>query len=472
LIRNWVEESTQFSLIRTGKEVFLFGKWCIVMVSCLENKNFHDYERRLEITLSRINPEKYKCVIKKHASRHVAFVLTPNNLALLDKYYIDIVNEGLTKSRILAIMDQTARCFQWLKKDWEEASVDDVKQVVNKIRTNDAFSEHTKADYLDKLKRFDKWLSGGEYSAKTKWIKTTLKFKYYKLPNQLINPEEAQLLIESARNSRDRALLHVLWETGARIGEIANLRIADLAFSQGECQLNLYGKTGSRRVLLLESVRDLQNYIKVRNAKSPNDLVFVLLGTVNNGEGITYNAVATLLKKVIVDAKIQKQVYPHLFRHSRASYLASKGLSEAQLCQIFGWQLGSKQVRTYIHLSMQQVQDAYKQIYGIKKAEEHQEDLIKCQVCNEMNPSKFDTCQNCYNPLTIQGALKIKQEKELIQQDRDTLQKIFAEAFRIASEKKLNLEEAQVEATKNIALSDLKKEIVQNPLEIKAVVHA
>jgi len=50
---------------------------------------------------------------------------------------------------------------------------------------------------------------------------------------------------------------------------------------------------------------------------------------------------------------------------------------------------------------MQQVQDAYKQIYGIKKAEEHQEDLIKCQVCNEMNHSKFDTCQNCYNPLTI-----------------------------------------------------------------------
>jgi ADP-ribose pyrophosphatase YjhB (NUDIX family) len=33
-------------------------------------------------------------------------------------------------------------------------------------------------------------------------------------------------------------------------------------------------------------------------------------------------------------------------------------------------------------------------------------------------------------------------------------------------------EEAQVEATKNIALSDLKKEVVQNPLEIKAVIHA
>jgi hypothetical protein len=35
----------------------------------------------------------------------------------------------------------------------------------------------------------------------------------------------------------------------------------------------------------------------------------------------------------------------------------------------------------------------------------------------------------------------------------------------------INSEEAQVEATKNIALSDLKKEVVQNPLEIKAVVH-
>jgi len=245
--------------------------------------------------------------------------------------------------------------------------------------------------------------------------------------------------------------LHVLWETGGRIGEIANLKVGDLEFNKGECQANLYGKTGSRRVLLLESVRDLQEHLKVRNAKSPDDFVFVLIGTTNNGQPITYSSISRVLKKVLIDSGVKKKIYPHLFRHSRASYLASKGLNEAQLCSIFGWALGSKQVRTYIHLSLQQVQDAYKQIYVIKKAEETKNDLIKCQVCSEMNPTQNNTCQNCYNPLTIQGALKVRQEKELIQQDRDMLQKIFAEAFKIATTNNLSLEEAQKEAVKIIA---------------------
>ncbi|MFA6419946.1 MAG: site-specific integrase [archaeon] len=425
-----------------------------------ENYNFHGYERRLCTVLWRINPVKFPYERSKAGHPRPPFELTSANVELMQKFYVDIVNEGLTKPRIVSLLDQTCRMLVWLGKDWSEASIDDIKQIVNRVRNAD-FTEHTKSDYLCKIKQFDKWFSGGEYSAKTKWIKTTMKARCYKLPNQLITPEEAQILIDSTRSARDRAIVHLLWETGARVGEIANLKIADLAFNKGECQVNLYGKTGSRRVLLLESVRDLQNHIKTRQAKSPDDFVFLLNGTTNFGAPITYSSIKKIMVSAIKDTQLPKKIYPHLFRHSRASYLASKGLSEAQLCSIFGWVLGSKQVRTYIHLSLQQVQDAYKQIYGIKKIEETKNDLIKCQVCDEMNFVTNDCCQNCYNPLTIQGALKVKQEKELIQQDRDTLQKIYAEAFRLATEKKLSLEEAQIEATKNIAIKEVQTETVK-----------
>ncbi|MFA5930680.1 MAG: site-specific integrase [archaeon] len=431
----------------------------MVMMSNENNWNFHGYERRLQIVLTRMNPAKYGFERLRKGKCKPPFELTPRNIELLEKFYVDIVNSGITKSRIVCLIDQICRMFVWLGKDWDNASIDDVKQIVNRIRNAD-FTEHTKSDYLCKLKQFDKWFCNGEYSEKTRWIKTTMKSRCYKLPNQLITPEEAQLLIDSTRSARDRAVVHLLWETGARVGEIANLKIGDLAFSQGECQVNLYGKTGSRRVLLLESVRDLQNHIKTRQAKSPDDFVFLLNGTTNNGYPITYSSIKKILYSAIKDTKLPKKIYPHLFRHSRASYLASKGLSEAQLCSIFGWVLGSKQVRTYIHLSLQQVQDAYKQIYGIKRVEETKNDLIKCQVCDEMNPASHDTCQNCYNPLTIQGALRIKKEKEIIQQDRDTLQKIYAEAFRIATTKKLSLEEAQVEAAKTIAQREVEKKSI------------
>ncbi|MFA6064891.1 MAG: tyrosine-type recombinase/integrase [archaeon] len=419
-----------------------------------ENWNFHNYPVRLEYLLSRINPVKYGFKDSIRGKKRVAFDLVESNRTLIDKYYLDITNEGLTKPRILSLLDQTARFLMWLGKPWEEATVDDVKGVVNKIRGNPDFAEHTKSDYLDKVKRFDKWFNGGlEYTDKTKWVNTTMKSKYYKLPNQLLSPEEAQRLIDATKNTRDRAILHLLWESGARIGEVANLKVGDLDFDKGECQANLYGKTGSRRILLLESVRDIQNYIKVRNAKNPDEFVFVLIGKHNQDKPITYASVVVVLEKAVAESGLKKKVHPHLFRHSRASYLASKGMNEAQLCTVFGWTIGSKQVRTYIHLSMSQVQDAYKQIYGIKKVEETKNDLIKCQVCDEVNSASNATCQNCYNPLTIQGALKIKKEKEVTEFDRDISQKVFAEAFRLMEQNKLTKEQAQQEAVKTVAES-------------------
>jgi site-specific recombinase XerD len=419
---------------------------------------FHGYEKRLGYLLQRINPEKHGFDVRQKIwhVRAEPFNLTQNNRLLLERYYFDLVNEGLTKPRILSLLDQTGRILEWLNKDYAEVTEEDVKAIIARVR-NAKISEYTKADYLTKLKRFDKWINNGEYSALTKKIKTTVKMKDMKLPSDLINPEEAEALIGACDTGRDRALVHLLWESGARVGEAAYLKIKDLEFRKGECRAMLTGKTGSRRVLLLECVRDLQNHMKLRNAKNPEDYLFILEGNRNKGKQITYGCVARMMDDIARKTGMKKRLHPHLFRHSRATYLASKGMSEAQLCMIFGWIIGSKQVRTYIHLSGAQVEEAYKKIYGMQKQEETQPQLIKCQVCGEFNPSKNDSCQNCYNPLTIQGALKIKQENTLLQHDRDISQRVFAEAFKLMSERKMGIEEAQKEAVKTIAIQQLQQ---------------
>jgi len=172
--------------------------------SNLENINFHNYHVGIKHMLMRMNPAKYGFEENTRGKPRIAFKFTPKNVELLEKYYIDIVNEGITKPRILSVLDQTCRLLQRLNKDWDLATIDEVKQVVNYVRSTD-FTEHTKSDYLSKLKRFDRWFNNNEYSEKTRWVKTTIKSRCYKLPNQLINPEEAQLLIGAARCSRDRA---------------------------------------------------------------------------------------------------------------------------------------------------------------------------------------------------------------------------------------------------------------------------
>jgi len=420
----------------------------------IENENFHRYAPRLEYMLKRINPKKYGYDPKIHSRgrKTKPWKLTPYNRKLLENYYVDKLNEGITKPRILSLLEQTSRILEWIGKDWDKVTIDDLKIIVSKIRSN-PHTEKTKSDYLSKIKQFDKWINDNkDYTEKTKWIKTTIRLKHYKLPTDLITPKEAQQLIDATSTTRDRAIISLLWETGARVGEIANLRIQDIQFNKGDATLNLFGKTGARRVMILESVRDLKNYLTVRSLLAKHDFVFCLEGTRNKYAPMTHPSIIKLLKNATTKTNLNKRTYPHLFRHSRASYLASKGLNEAQLCFIFGWALGSKQVRTYIHLSQQQVKNTLlEKVYGIKKIETHEQEVVKCFICGEINQSRTDTCTNCYNPLTIQGALKIKQQNELLEQDRDISQQVFAETIKIIQTQNVPVEEAQKQAITLIA---------------------
>lgn len=412
----------------------------------------NQYERRLNLVLERIDSKKFKKLKRREIKNNPykpRFNLTSQNKETLLKYYKKMCNENISSARIHNVLGVIARLLEDLGKNFEDATRDDIEELVAKINSKN-IGPITRQDYLKKLKQLDKWINGGEEcSEKTKWIKTGLGKKHSKLPSQLITPKEAEALINATDNVRDRALIHLLWESGARIGEILNCKIHSISFEKTEARIRLKGKVGERQILLLESVHDLKEYLKTRQNANQNDPLFTQIGTRNKGAPMTHQAIGELVKDLAKKTEIKKRIYAYLFRHSRASYIASQGLNEAQMCMIFGWTIGSKQPATYIHLSGAQVENAYKKLYGIEQ-KENQQKMTKCQICGEINPANQHTCHNCYNPLTIQGALKIKQEKEIIQQDRDISQKVFTETIKLMQTKKLTIEEAQKQAITKI----------------------
>ena len=74
-------------------------------------------------------------------------------------------------------------------------------------------------------------LNGGEEPLKVRWIKTKLKKHDRKLPEDMLKEEEVELMIDTALNKRDKAIIALLWDIGARIGEIGNLRVKDIHWS-------------------------------------------------------------------------------------------------------------------------------------------------------------------------------------------------------------------------------------------------
>jgi len=76
------------------------------------------------------------------------------------------------------------------------------------------------------------------------------------------------------------------------------------------------------------------------------------------GRPLSRDTIWVISQKIAFQAGIEKNVYPHLFRHSMATHMAEKGLP-APLIQA---QTGHKRlddVQKYIHLSQKSVRDAY-----------------------------------------------------------------------------------------------------------------
>ncbi|MEW6328549.1 MAG: tyrosine-type recombinase/integrase [Candidatus Micrarchaeota archaeon] len=271
------------------------------------------------------------------------------------------------------------------------------------------------------MKTFFQWLykrPKGEYPSMVKWMELN-KNGRKKLPEEILTPEEVKALISATKRTRDAAIAHVLYESGARVGELLALKLKHVEFDEYGAKLILSGKTGMRRARLIDSVPRLSQWINEHPLKNnPEAPLFV--GKTSE-KGISYRGViARILKSAARRAGIKKRIYPHLFRHSRATYLA-KDFTEQELKIIFGWTGGSEMPATYVHLSGADVDKKICEKQGVVKKdapEEKENNLFKpreCYRCGTKNPADGKTCSSCHallDPKLI--AQKEEEEKKRI----------------------------------------------------------
>jgi integrase/recombinase XerD len=255
--------------------------------------------------------------------------------------------------------------YKNFKKTFTQANKRDIEEFVSWINTS-TYEYWTKRDFKIIIKKFYKWLreeqglnySKYEYPDEVKWINTGKKQNKKKLPNELLNIEDIKKLAEKANNLRDRAIILSIYESGARIGEILNIRIKDLENDKYGSLINLSGKKGPRKIRIIASSPGINNWLLEHpNRQNKNAFLFCGIWGKKRGEEIGYNTINKLLKETAEKANINKPVNPHHFRHSRATELA-KSFTESQLCEYLGWVQGSKEAVTYVHLSGRDMDNA------------------------------------------------------------------------------------------------------------------
>lgn len=347
--------------------------------------------------------------------------ISNKNKELMMEFDKNCIIRGLTKSRRLKYLNTLKVIAKIIKKDFDKADKQDIINFVSYIQSREDYKPWTKQGYKLIIKRFYKWLKGNdtEYPEEVKWMKCNIKRNELELPGEgdLLTEEDIKELISAASHPRDKALISMLYESGCRIGELGTLQLSNISFDEYGVVIIVKGKTGSRKIRLIASTSYLINWINIHPFKNNKDSpLWVGVGTKGYRKQMSYSGMRTQIKEIAKRAGINKRCNPHLFRHSKATFMANH-LTEFQMNQYFGWIQGSDMPSTYVHLSGKEVDSAILELNGIKlDRKEFKESSLKpknCVRCNAINNYDSKYCSICSAPLDIKTAIEIEEKRKI-----------------------------------------------------------
>ncbi len=153
---------------------------------------------------------------------------------------------------------------------------------------------------------------------------------------------------------RDRAMLELLYATGCRVSEIANLTLRDLHLAERYCRC--LGKGSKERLTPLgeSAVEAIETYLQQERpelaAVGSNACANVLLS--RSGKPLRREAIWELVKKYAIRAGAPATISPHTLRHSFATHMLAGGADLRQVQELLGHaSIATTQIYTHVDQS-------------------------------------------------------------------------------------------------------------------------
>ncbi|MFA6635949.1 MAG: site-specific tyrosine recombinase/integron integrase [Candidatus Omnitrophota bacterium] len=154
---------------------------------------------------------------------------------------------------------------------------------------------------------------------------------------------------------RDRAMLEVLYSTGARVSELVGINTGDIDLIGGVVKLR--GKGRKERIALLGGAaqRALREYLENKRF-SPKGGGAVFLN--KNGTRLSDRGVRRMIDKYVGKISMLQKVSPHSVRHSFATHLLNNGADLRSVQELLGHKnLSTTQI--YTHMGDQRIKEIY-----------------------------------------------------------------------------------------------------------------
>lgn len=256
----------------------------------------------------------------------------------------------------------------------------DLKELANFLNSNN-YSDLKKVDYLV-LRKFLSYLTQNNLKKRSlsRKISTLKSFFKFLVRDKLINYNPASSLIyprldkqlpkfltedevlsilnrastEDLTSLRDKAILELLYSSGARVSEIVSLKINDIDLISGIAKVK--GKGKKERLLPLgdPAINALKEYLDKRVDNNSALLINKHTGT------LTDRGVRNIIQRYMKKAALTLKVSPHVFRHSFATHLLNRGADLRSVQELLGHEsIATTQV--YTHLTIDSLKKVYDQ---------------------------------------------------------------------------------------------------------------
>lgn len=151
----------------------------------------------------------------------------------------------------------------------------------------------------------------------------------------------SQINESSPEGRRDSAMLHLLYDTGARVQELCDLRVRDMFLDENP-HVVLHGKGNKSRYVPI--VADVSQ--KIKKYMSENDLSILKnpdmpLFFNKQRQKLTRAGISYIVAKYADEARkispcFPEKVTPHIFRHTKAMHLCQAGIDIIYIRDILG----------------------------------------------------------------------------------------------------------------------------------------
>ena len=188
------------------------------------------------------------------------------------------------------------------------------------------------------IKAFHKYLSENYKVIDISTKINTPRF-YRKLPNILTIEEVDNLLdikLDTPFDYRNKAMLELMYSSGLRVSELINLELSDIDLNNN--YVRCFGKGSKERIVPVGeySSKYLSIYINEYRDSMKKGYYTEKIFLNNHGREMTRQGFFKIIKKIAKDKDINKNITPHMLRHSFATHLLNNGADLRTIQEMLG----------------------------------------------------------------------------------------------------------------------------------------